>query len=413
MASSKGVGAIIVAAGRGVRMGSTSGVKKQFREVGGKSLLEWSVARFDAASSVDAIVVVTGSQELAWVQERLQRTAKVVAVVPGGDSRQASVAQGLAALPPDTGWVVVHDGARPLVSVELIERVVQAVKRSGAAIAALPAAETIKEATRDEEDDGRIVVSTTLERSRLWTAQTPQAFAKEILETAHARAPEGVATDDAALVEALGQPVYIVEGDPQNIKVTYESDLDLVRLRLAPWELPGVAAVQPPAQTQPTATEVVTGFGLDVHRLVMGRPLILGGVRLEHTHGLMGHSDADVLAHAVTDALLGAAGLGDIGTHFPDTDPTYKGADSIELLRVASQRLKEAGCEVVHVDAFVSAEAPKLKPHIPQMRARLAEAMGIESARVSVKAGTGEGAGPVGRREVIEARAVATVRRRF
>lgn len=390
--------AIVVAAGSGSRMGSSSPVKKQFRSVAGRTLLEWSVGAFCLCDDVDEVVVVTGKEEIGYVKTLLHAPEfeKVTAVVSGGATRQESVRLGLEAVDAAARWVIVHDGVRPLVTETLIAEVLQGARTFGAATLGVPLSDTIKEV-----DPDRNVVAT-VDRSKLWAIQTPQAFERKVLEEAHRRF-QG-ATDDAGLVEQMGRTVHVVLGTPRNIKVTTEADMDLVRYFLAERE---GGAVEP----SPLQEEVATGFGFDVHRLVEGRPLILGGVRLEFDRGLAGHSDADVLAHAVADALLGAAALGDIGTHFPDTDPQYKGADSLELLRKVAQKLEATGCSILHVDAFISAEAPRLKGSIPRMRELLADAMGVEVGRISIKAGTGEGAGPVGRGEVIEARAVATIRR--
>lgn len=385
--------AIVVAAGQGTRMGPGQAVKKQFRLVAGKPLLDWTLEAIARCAEIDGIVVVTGVADVARLKRALlgRPELKVRDVVPGGASRRESVASGLAAVGPDARWIVVHDGVRPLVSPALVSRVLAAARVHGAATAGLPVSDTVKRV----EPGGRIVE--TVDRTTLWSVQTPQAFARALLEEAHRQGGELDATDDAGLVERLGRAVYVVRGSAKNVKVTTEEDLEIV----ASWL----------AEASAAPGEVVCGFGFDVHRIKAGRALVLGGVRIDCPFGLDGHSDADVLTHAIIDALFGAAALGDIGTHFPDTDPAYRGADSLELLRTARQRLVEAGCRILHVDAFVSAEAPRLKGHIPLMRTRLAEAMAIPVTRVSIKAGTGEGVGPVGRGEVIEARAVATVRR--
>lgn len=382
--------AIVVAAGRGMRMGG--GVKKQFRPLGGRPVLHWSLEAMEQAPSVEEVVVVAGEEDV----DRLRREvsplfAKVTAVVAGGATRQESVARGLRALTPSARWVVVHDGVRPMAGAALVERVLEAARKHGAATAAVPVADTIKRV----DAGGR--VERTLERDGLWAVQTPQAFARDVLERAHAEGGSLRATDDCGLVEAIGHPVAVVPGSPRNLKVTTEEDLEilesLVRRRAEGAAVP------------------VTGFGLDVHRLEAGRPLVLGGVTIPFPKGLAGHSDADVLAHAVMDALLGACALGDIGQHFPDSDPAYRGADSLQLLTQVSQLLTARGARIVHVDAFVSAEAPRLRPYLDAMRANLARAMGIGVQQVSVKAGTAEGLGPVGRGEAIEARAVVTVLR--
>lgn len=382
--------AIVVAAGKGERMGS--GVKKQFRLLKGRPVLHWALAAIEAAPSIEEIVVVTGASDVAAVAADVKgKFSKVTRVVAGGETRQESVARGLEALGPGTRWVVVHDGARPLVEPALVERVLAAAKESGAATAAVKVKDTIKLVDQHGQ------VERTLERSRLWAVQTPQAFSRELLARAHAWGKGKQVTDDCGLVEAMGHPVTVVEGSERNLKLTTQEDLAILEALAAN----GEAQERVP----------VTGFGLDVHRLAPGRELVLGGVRIPHPLGLSGHSDADVLTHAIMDALLGAAGLGDIGQHFPDTDPAYRGASSLKLLEKVRELVVTAGAQIVHVDAFVSAEAPRLSPYIPDMRRNLAQAMGIGVEWVSVKAGTSEGMGPVGRGEAIEARAVATLMR--
>lgn len=376
------VAAIILAAGRGTRM--AQGERKQFRMLGAKPVFRWSVDAFAASEAVDEIVVVTAEDQVEEVTRALSDVQKVRAVTAGGESRQESVRLGLTRISGDAAWVLVHDGVRPLVTRRLIEAVLGAAKETGAAAPGTPVTDTIKRVRAD----GSVVE--TVDRSELVAVQTPQAFRRELLERAHGACKE-IMTDDCGLVEAIGVPVRIVPGDPQNVKITTESD----------WE-----ALSSLFERR---RETAVGFGFDVHRLVEERPLILGGVRLDHPLGLKGHSDADVLCHAVIDGILGAAGMDDIGTHFPDTDERHRGADSLVLLQKIAHMARAAGCRVVHVDAFVSAEAPKLRPYIRNMRENIARAIGIDPERVNVKAGTGEGAGPVGRGEVIEARAVVTL----
>lgn len=386
--------AVIVAAGRGERMGQ--GEKKQFRILGTKPLYQWSLQAFHEVDSIDEIVVVTGADDVTRVQSEIQGAMfpKVVDVVAGGATRQDSVFNGLIGLDDNVQWIVIHDGVRPFVGAELIQSVLDAAKQWGAAISALPVKETIKEVGHDDAMPAGVKVKRTPDRSLLWAAQTPQAFSRSILLDAYRRFGDGTWTDDSSLVEATGVEVAIVAGHDQNIKITTESDFDLAKK----WV------------TGPTS-RIATGFGFDVHRLVPGRPLILGGVSIPYDKGLDGHSDADVLTHAVMDALLGAASLGDIGRLFPNDDPAYKDADSLKLLERVRDKVGQSGGRILHVDAFVSAERPRLSPVIDEMRRNLARAMGIQEAWVNVKAGTGEGAGPVGTGEVIEARAVATIER--
>jgi len=333
-------------------------------------------------------VVVRGEDiDLARTLLTTYATPKVSSVVAGGDHRQASVLAGLAHVGP-APVAVIHDGARPLVSPEVVTAVIMTASQTGAATAAVPLRETVKRV------EGATVAET-LDRDRLWIARTPQAFRTDLLVQAHNRAnAEGfVGTDDAVLVERLGQGVRIVEDAPQNLKVTVPSDRDLAEMYLRPNPL----------------RVMRTGLGYDAHRLVPGRTLRLGGVSIPSPRGLLGHSDADVLAHAVMDALLGAAGLGDIGQHFPSTDIAWKDADSVELLRRVTAMVSAAGWRIVHVDSVVLAEAPQLAPFFASMRERLAAAMGVDPSSISIKATTTEGLGAIGRQEGIAAHAVATL----
>jgi 2-C-methyl-D-erythritol 4-phosphate cytidylyltransferase/2-C-methyl-D-erythritol 2,4-cyclodiphosphate synthase len=377
---SEQVAAVIVAAGSGSRLPGV--VPKPFLPLRGRWILERAVAPFERCAAIDTIAVVVGAGSVEIVRARL--AGKVAAVVPGGRTRRDSVAAGLDAV-PDAAWVVVHDGARPFVSEDLILTVLDAARRSGAAAAGLPVTDTLKRV-----ESGRI--QATEDRAALWAAQTPQAFRAALLREAHRRigADEPV-TDDADLVQRLGAEVVMVTGVSTNIKITTPQDLELARQRV-------------------TATEggaVRVGIGYDVHRLAPDRALVLGGVTIPHPRGLDGHSDADVLTHAIMDALLGAAGERDLGYHFPPTDPAYKDTDSLGLLAVVVNRLRSAGWSVANVDAVVLAEAPRLEPHVEAMRSRLALVLGIASDRVGIKATTGEGLGPVGRGEGIAAHAVA------
>jgi 2-C-methyl-D-erythritol 4-phosphate cytidylyltransferase/2-C-methyl-D-erythritol 2,4-cyclodiphosphate synthase len=348
-----------------------------------------AVHRVAQSPAVDRIIVVVrgADVELARVSLAQHGTPKVVAVVAGADHRQGSVQAGLAHV---GGAVVsvVHDGARPLVTPEVVTAVVAAATDTGAATAGVPVRETVKRVEAG-------AIAQTLDRERLWIARTPQAFRTELLLQAHHRASADgfVGTDDAVLVERLGQVVRMVEDVPQNIKITVPSDLELAEMYLAPGR----------------GLTTRTGIGYDAHRLVPDRPLRLGGVEIPSPRGLSGHSDADVLVHAVMDALLGAAGLGDIGLHFPSTDPAFKDADSVDLLRRVAGMVTAAGWQIAHVDSVVLAELPRLAPHLAPMRQRLAAAMGVATSAVSIKATTTEGLGAIGRGEGIAAQAVATL----
>ncbi len=288
----------------------------------------------------------------------------------------------------DATLIVIHDAARPLVTDAVIRRTVDAAFETGAAIAALRASDTVKRAGAD----GR--VAQTIPRDEIYLAQTPQAFRVDVLRDALMIA--GDATDEAALAERAGHPVQLVEGDPRNIKITTPDDLAAAERVL------GVRGA-PPA--------IRIGNGYDLHRLVDGRPLILGGVTIPFEKGLLGHSDADVICHAVTDAILGAAGAGDIGRHFPDDDAAWKDAVSIDLLRRAAAIVTAAGFAVINVDVVVIAQRPKLAPHVDAIRTQVAAALGCDPSQISVKGKTNEGVDSIGAGESIAAHAVALIAR--
>ncbi len=383
------VTAIIAAGGRGRRLGAP--VPKQLLLLGGRPILQWSVEAFLASPRVDHVVAVLPPELLAAPPGYLRRDRLTLAA--GGGRRQDSVASGLAAVPAGTELVVVHDAARPLVDAGLIERTIAAAVESGAAIAALPARDTIKES---EPGGGAAPsVARTLPRESIHLAQTPQAFRIEVLERAVRVGREGgEATDEAALAERAGYRVRLVEGSTRNIKITTAEDLAVAEALIG----------------SPNAAPAVrVGSGYDLHRLVEGRPLVLGGVAIPFDRGLAGHSDADVVCHAVTDALLGAAAAGDIGQHFPDTDPRWAGADSLELLRQVVELIGARGYRPLNVDITVIAERPKLASHREAIVMSLAGALGLPAGAVSVKAKTNEGVDATGRGEAIAAQAVVLI----
>lgn len=385
------VSAIIAAGGRGLRLGSDT--PKQFLGLNGKSLLQWSVEALARASCIDEIIVALPSAHVSSPPAFLERAAKPVRVVAGGAQRQDSVANAFAAIDVRTTIVVVHDAARPFVGPDVIARTVAAAVQSGAAASALAVHDTVKDSVADAS--GKRFVRATLDRERIFLAQTPQAFRRDLL--ARAMAQQGrlhVATDEASLVEAAGFAVELVEGDPRNVKITTGHDLDAARSR-------GDVRVD----------RVRIGHGYDLHRLAEGRPLVLGGVIIPFTCGLDGHSDADVVCHAVTDAVLGAAGAGDIGRLFPSTDPQWKGADSLAMLRSAYRRVSDSGFRVVNLDVTVIAESPKLLPYLERMRGNLGEALECGAEAVSVKGKTNEGLDSMGRGESMACHAVALVTR--
>ncbi len=390
------VTAIIAAGGRGQRFGAS--VPKQILEVGGRAILERSVGAFVSHAGVTDIVVALPRDLFAAPPAYLTGASKPLRVVAGGVRRQDSVAAAFAVVPTQAEVVVVHDAARPFVTGALISRTIAAAAESGAALAALEARDTVKAVA-----DG--VVRATLDRRTIFLAQTPQAFRRDVLR--EALALSGDATDEAALAEQAGHAVRIVAGEPSNIKITTPEDLAIAEAIAK--EREGDAEREGFSRAKPARTGRA-GLGYDLHRLVEGRPLILGGVTIPFEKGLAGHSDADAICHAVTDAILGAAGAGDIGRHFPDTDSKWKGASSIELLRKAVEIVRAQGLAVGNVDATVILERPKLAPHVDAMRAKLADVLGVTIDRVSIKGKTNEGVGELGRGEAIAVHAIALVR---
>ncbi len=391
MTSALRAAAVVPAAGRGERLGGA--LPKSLILLDGRPLVQYALETLQGVAEIEAVAVAVPSDSVALVQDLAGDAglSKVVAVVPGGPDRQASVAAGLAALPTGPDLVLVHDGARPFLSPRLAADVLAAAARDGSATAALPVGETIKRGS-----DGW--VRETLDRASLHRIQTPQAFRRALLEHAHrAAARDGFrGTDDAVLVERTGHPVRLVQGDPTNIKVTVPEDLALAEALLLRER--GVDA----------APRV--GIGFDVHRFGGDRPLVLGGVKISHGRGLVGHSDADVIAHAVMDALLGAAGCDDIGHHFPPTDPAYAGANSLVLMAQVREIIARRGWQAVHVDVVVMAESPRLAPYVSAMRAAMGNVLGLSPDSINVKATTMERMGAIGREEGIAAHAVASVR---
>lgn len=381
MYKNKKTAVIIAAAGAGKRMESL--VPKQFLKIGGEPVLVKSVRAFCRNTAVDHIFIVIHEQYVGLCSQLIEDYGldKVAALVIGGKERQDSVYKALQEinrLRPGTEYVLVHDGARPFVSQETIDYVIAATAGVGAAVACVPVKSSIR-----QEEKGR---SHNLKRDTLYTVQTPQGFKKSILVEAyeHAFADGYYGTDDAGLVERIGQPIEMVRGQYNNIKITTKEDMPM---------------------------ENRVGTGYDVHRFAEGRKLILGGVEIPFERGLLGHSDADVLIHAIMDALLGAAGLGDIGTHFPDTDAVYEAISSVKLLGKVRVLIQEAYYQIGNIDATVIAQRPKIKGHIDEMRKNIAAVLEIEETRVSIKATTTEKLGFTGREEGIAAQAVSLIYR--
>lgn len=378
--------AVVVAAGRGVRMGAA--VNKVLLPLCGEPVIRHAVRAFCEADEIDGVVVVASADETEQMRAALCGLEKVCAIVPGGSTRQESVKNGLDALPKEARIALVHDGARPLISRELIARCIRQTEDCGSAVVCTPVTDTVK-----VEKDGCVVC--TLDRSQLRAVQTPQCFfAGELKAAYEAAARDGVSvTDDASVMEHAGHSVHLLESSEVNFKLTTPEDLrraeDIIGERKFMQRLPR------------------TGFGYDVHKLVSGRRLILCGKEIPWEKGLDGHSDADVAVHALMDALLGAACLGDIGRLYPDNDPAFEGADSMKLLADVLRRVKDAGYAVVHADVTIVAQKPKLMPYMDEMRRNLGNAMA--GAQVNVKATTTERLGFEGRGEGISAQAVATI----
>jgi 2-C-methyl-D-erythritol 4-phosphate cytidylyltransferase/2-C-methyl-D-erythritol 2,4-cyclodiphosphate synthase len=376
------VTALIVAAGKGERLGG--GVPKQYRMLGGKPVLRWAVEsliRYPAVQNV-RLVIGKGHQELAAAA---LRGLGVAEFVEGGAERADSVRAGLAAVAGDA--VLVHDAARPFCPSGVIDRLVASLEFHEGAAPVLPVADTLARATNALGDP--------IDRAGLVRVQTPQAFRLDDLKAAYERWSGPPPTDETTVVRAAGMEVAAVEGDPALEKLTLPIDFE----RAEQW-LAGCLSPR-------------TGMGFDVHAFAGEGPIMLGGIEVPHSRGLAGHSDADVVLHAITDALLGAAGLGDIGQHFPPSDERWRGAASSIFLAHAVKLLRSRGAMVDHVDCTVIAEAPKVGPHREAMRSRIAEILGLSVDQVSIKATTTEGLGFTGRREGIAAQAIASIRLGF
>ena len=388
------IAVILAAAGAGTRCGA--GEPKQWRMLAGETLLErswrsfmpWSLAQAQQRHRVAWLGLVVDPIYRVQAAVYTGSTDLPTEVIPGGPSRMTSVGNALTRLPADTDLVAVHDAVRPFWPQALWDRLIEAALSADGAIPAVRVADTLKRLADESV--------TTLARRDLWVAQTPQVFRAGVLREAHRQATAGgiSATDDADLVERIGGRIAVVESTTINFKITTPDDWALAR-RITMSDL------------HPAALRV--GVGFDTHRLGGATPLILGGVRLAESGGLIGHSDGDALLHAICDALLGAAALGDIGRHFPPGDARFAGIDSRVLLRQTGQLLKQAGYRSCQVDAVVLAEAPRISPFADEMREKIAADLGIELSAVSVKATTTEQMGFVGRGEGIAVHAIATI----
>jgi 2-C-methyl-D-erythritol 4-phosphate cytidylyltransferase/2-C-methyl-D-erythritol 2,4-cyclodiphosphate synthase len=396
------VTAIVPAAGLGKRFGKDK--NKPFFNLLGKPLLLWVFETLQSCDEISEIIPVLKEDDIDDCLDLLEkcRIPKVKQITAGGKERQDSVYNGLKCVRDKTGAVLIHDGARPLIDIETILRTINGLSGSDAAIAAVPVKDTIK-AVRSRESGvnsqefyNELFVDKTLDRNILWSVQTPQVFIFDKIMDAHERAQKErfYATDDAALIEHYGGVVKIVMGDYSNIKITTPEDIKIAEAISEEGDIMRI------------------GIGYDSHRLIEDWPLIIGGVEVPFEKGLAGHSDADVLCHAIIDAILGAAGLGDIGSHFPDTDPRWKGASSIMLLNNVVDMAKQKGFGIVNIDCTVITEKPKIAPHISAMKDSISEA-GIPHDLINIKAKTNEGMGFIGRGEGIAAQAICLLRNLF
>jgi 2-C-methyl-D-erythritol 4-phosphate cytidylyltransferase/2-C-methyl-D-erythritol 2,4-cyclodiphosphate synthase len=359
-------------------------IPKPLLNLDGRTILQHSVSAFDGHPAVSELVVVLPPEWLDSAAALVGPASGRCAYVAGGAQRHDSVRAGFSRLSQAVDVVLIHDAARPFADPALIDRVLDATRKSGAAVPAVPARDTVKHV----DPQSKLVIST-IPRADVWLAQTPQGFQRAILEHAMRGADARDATDEAVLVERAGHDVRIVLGDEGNVKITTPDDLAAARARLL------------------TAPRVGTGY--DLHRLVEGRPLVFAGVVVPFDRGPLGHSDGDVVCHALVDAILGAACAGDIGRHFPNTDPRWKGAPGLDLLARAVAIVADAGFTVTSADITVILERPKLAPHLDAIRAALSEVLGVPAGQVSVKGKTNEGVDATGRGEAIAAHAVAVL----
>jgi 2-C-methyl-D-erythritol 4-phosphate cytidylyltransferase / 2-C-methyl-D-erythritol 2,4-cyclodiphosphate synthase len=390
------IAAVIAAGGTGSRVGGAQ--PKQFLELSGKPILVRTVESILALEGVIEVVIALPEEHVSQGRTLLAKYAWTVPVqcIPGGPTRQESVWLGVSRTQVRAELVMVHDAVRPFCELEMLRRVVAAAWRSGGAVPGLPATETIQRVSRK----GRVLK--TPPREELYAIQTPQCFYAGVLRSAleRARAEGFEGTDESSVVRRAGHPVVVVPGTPENIKITRPLDLVIAEEFMA----------RHGAKRRRAAGEhamLHIGYGIDYHRLAEGRKLVLGGVEIPFEKGLEGHSDADALTHAICDALLGAAALGDIGRHFPDSDPAHRGRPSLEFLRAVKEKVEQAGWTIQNIDATILAERPRLAPHFDTMRRNLADALGLSPETVSLKATTTEGMNAEGRGEGISAQAVA------
>lgn len=376
MYKTKKIVVIIAAAGSGKRMGS--GIPKQYLMIEGRPIIVKTVEAFLKNPRVDTVIVVAGADHLNLCREELSKFGiECVRVIEGGALRQDSVYRGLCEMPEDTDYVLIHDAARPYVSQKTIDDIIEAVAEKAAVVPAVPVKDTV---IREHADFTKKPLEY-LDRECIFSVQTPQAFEKNLVVKAFQAAFQQnfYGTDEGMLVERLGHRVHLVQGDYANIKITTKEDLPM---------------------------ENRIGSGYDVHRLTGDRKLILGGVEIPFEKGLLGHSDADVLVHAIMDSLLGAAGMGDIGNHFPDNDTEYKDISSMILLKRVEGKLTSAGYRIGNIDATLICQRPRISPYIEEMKKNIAKALGMDEHIINIKATTTEGLGFEGREEGIAAESV-------
>jgi len=406
------VAAVVVAAGRGTRLSTPDcGLPKQYRLLSGKRILTRTLEAFLMHPAIGTIVPVIGQDDDALFAEALKEidTAllpKCLPPVKGGETRQASVFNGLGALKGcEPEFVLIHDAARPMVSTSILDRTIASLASGAEAVlTAIPVVDTLK---RFSDSAAPL---TTVDRTNLWAAQTPQGFPFKAIFQAHKKANQAGRsdfTDDTGLMEWVGAPVQIIEGEPDNFKITTAGDLGRAERILS---MNQTEKQSPPFSTLP---DIRFGSGYDVHAFEDGDAVILGGVPIPHNRRLKGHSDADVVLHAITDAILGSIADGDIGAHFPPSDPQWKGAASDQFLIDAIRRVRERGGRLAHIDVTIVCEQPKIGPHRPEIRESIASICDMPIGRISVKATTSERLGFTGRSEGIAAMATATVRLPF
>jgi 2-C-methyl-D-erythritol 4-phosphate cytidylyltransferase/2-C-methyl-D-erythritol 2,4-cyclodiphosphate synthase len=397
------VAAVIAAGGTGARMGAAR--PKQFLPLAGRPIMLRAIDCILSVQNLLEVVIALPSEHLAEAGPLLAQlqSQTPLTCIEGGKTRQASVARAVASLPLDAELILVHDAVRPLCPPDLVHRTLRAAWETGAAVPGISATDTIKRVSRR----GRILA--TPPREELYAIQTPQCFRADILRSALEQAAEAgfVGTDESSVVRWAGHPVAVVEGEPANIKITRPLDALMAELLVS-----GGSSLAASAVAAAREAKMRIGHGVDYHRLVEGRKLILGGIEIPFEKGLEGHSDADALTHAICDALLGAAGLGDIGRHFPDDAACNRNRCSLEFLREVGAKIQDAGWTVDNVDATLLAQQPRLAPYMPAMKANIARCLELGGDAINIKATTTEGMNAEGRGEGISAQAVVLLRAR-